>query len=163
MIPCLGGFFDNNRGDTGDSLICVHGTQDPIISTECAHTLGRNNGQENAIALPAIDNCLNPDQPQVWRVFDVKGVAPSLQSGEGRGNAILTKGGSVHTRSAAVRRLTPRECERLMGFEDDYTLIPDGKKMAADGPRYKALGNSWAVPNVAWIGRRIEIVDKIIK
>lgn len=58
-----------------------------------------------------------------------------------------------------VRRLTPRECERLQGFPDDYTLIPWRKKPAdecPDGPRYKALGNSWAVPNVRWIGRRID-------
>jgi DNA (cytosine-5)-methyltransferase 1 len=58
----------------------------------------------------------------------------------------------------AVRRLTPRECERLQGFPDDYTAIAWRKKSAADcpdGPRYKALGNSWAVPVVRWIGQRI--------
>ena len=57
-----------------------------------------------------------------------------------------------------VRRLTPVECERLQGFPDSYTMIPWRKKPAdqcPDGPRYKALGNSWAVPNVRWIGRRI--------
>lgn len=56
----------------------------------------------------------------------------------------------------AVRRLTPTECERLQGFPDGYTNIPVGKKMAADGPRYKALGNSWAVPKFRWVGERIE-------
>ena len=61
-----------------------------------------------------------------------------------------------------VRRLTPRECERLQGFPDDYTLIPYRGKPAADGPRYKALGNSWAVPVVRWIGRRIQMVEEII-
>ena len=55
-----------------------------------------------------------------------------------------------------VRRLTPRECERLQGFPDDYTLVPNRGKPAADGPRYKALGNSWAVPVVRWIGERIK-------
>ena len=55
-----------------------------------------------------------------------------------------------------VRRLTPVECERLQGFPDNYTNIPWRKKPEApDGPRYKALGNSWAVPVVAWIGKRI--------
>ena len=57
-----------------------------------------------------------------------------------------------------VRRLTPRECERLQGFVDDYTAIPWRGKPAADcpdGPRYRALGNSWAVPVVRWIGQRI--------
>ena len=56
----------------------------------------------------------------------------------------------------AVRRLTPRECERLQGFPDDYTLIPYRNGEAADDPRYKALGNSMAVPCMAWIGRRIQ-------
>lgn len=55
----------------------------------------------------------------------------------------------------AVRRLTPTECERLQGFPDGYTNVPFRKKPASDGPRYKALGNSWAVPVVAWIGKRI--------
>jgi DNA (cytosine-5)-methyltransferase 1 len=52
----------------------------------------------------------------------------------------------------AVRRLTPVECERLQGFPDNYTNIKD---KCPDGPRYKALGNSWAVPVVRWIGERI--------
>ena len=57
----------------------------------------------------------------------------------------------------AVRRLTPVECERLQGFPDGYTNIPWRKKEESpDGPRYKALGNSWAVPVVRWIGRRIQ-------
>jgi DNA (cytosine-5)-methyltransferase 1 len=60
-----------------------------------------------------------------------------------------------------VRRLTPRECERLQGFPDDYTLIPYRGKLAADGPRYKALGNSMAVPVMQWIGRRIQMVEAI--
>ena len=60
---------------------------------------------------------------------------------------------------SAVRRLTPRECERLMGFPDDWTMIPWRNKPAEecpDGPRYKAIGNSKAVPVVRWIARRIE-------
>ena len=57
----------------------------------------------------------------------------------------------------AVRRLTPIECERLQGFPDGYTNIPWRKAdESPDGPRYKALGNSWAVPVVRWIGKRIQ-------
>jgi len=59
---------------------------------------------------------------------------------------------------SAVRRLTPRECERLQGFPDNYTLIPWRGKSAEecpDGPRYKAIGNSKAVPLVRWIGQRL--------
>ena len=64
----------------------------------------------------------------------------------------------------AVRRLTPVECERLQGFPDNFTAIPWRGKPAnqcLDGPRYKALGNSMAVPCMAWIGRRIEMVEGI--
>jgi DNA (cytosine-5)-methyltransferase 1 len=57
--------------------------------------------------------------------------------------------------SAAVRRLTPRECERLQGFPDHYTLVPYRGHPAKDGPRYKALGNSMAVPVMRWIGERM--------
>ena len=64
------------------------------------------------------------------------------------------------TDGMAVRRLTPRECERLQGFPDDYTLIPYRNKLAADGPRYKAMGNSMAVPVMRWIGERIEMVEQ---
>jgi DNA (cytosine-5)-methyltransferase 1 len=57
--------------------------------------------------------------------------------------------------SMAVRRLTPREAERLQGFPDDFTLVPHRGKPAADGPRYRALGNAMAVPVLEWIGARI--------
>ena len=62
----------------------------------------------------------------------------------------------------AVRRLTPRECERLQGFPDDYTQIAYRGKPAEhcpDGPRYKSLGNSMAVPVMRWIGKRIAMVE----
>ncbi|KVT86336.1 DNA methyltransferase [Burkholderia territorii] len=68
--------------------------------------------------------------------------------------------GTISTGNA-VRRLTPRECERLQGFPDDYTLINVRGKPAADGPRYKALGNSMAVPVMRWIGSRIELVESL--
>ena len=61
----------------------------------------------------------------------------------------------------AVRRLTPKECERLQGFPDNYTDIKPKGKATPDGPRYKALGNSMAVPVMAWIGKRIQEVDAI--
>lgn len=65
--------------------------------------------------------------------------------------------------SMAVRRLTPVECERLQGFPDNYTDIKSKNKPTPDGPRYKALGNSMAVPVMAWIGQRIEQVEAICK
>ena len=63
-----------------------------------------------------------------------------------------------------VRRLTPKECERLQGFPDSYTQIPYRNKPAEncpDGPRYKAMGNSMAVPVMRWIGERIKMVEKL--
>jgi DNA (cytosine-5)-methyltransferase 1 len=61
-----------------------------------------------------------------------------------------------------VRRLTPVECERLQGFPDGYTNIPwRNKPESPDGPRYKALGNSMAVPVMSWIGERINEVSKL--
>lgn len=62
-----------------------------------------------------------------------------------------------------VRRLTPLECERLQGFPDNHTKVPYRGKPAEecpDGPRYKAIGNSMAVPVMRWIGERIAIADK---
>jgi len=65
--------------------------------------------------------------------------------------------------SSTVRRLTPKECERLQGFPDDFSRIPWRNKEPEDCPnghRYKALGNSMAVPVMNWIGRRIDMVEK---
>lgn len=64
-----------------------------------------------------------------------------------------------HIADQTVRRLTPRECERLQGFPDDYTAITYRGKPAYDGPKYRALGNSMAVPVMRWIGERIQKVE----
>jgi DNA (cytosine-5)-methyltransferase 1 len=72
---------------------------------------------------------------------------------------------AVMVSTSTVRRLTPTECERLQGFPDNFTAIPWRKKGAEDcpdGPRYKALGNSMAVPVMRWIGERIKLVDDFI-
>jgi DNA (cytosine-5)-methyltransferase 1 len=77
---------------------------------------------------------------------------------KGVGSQYVDEGKTIPV-GMAVRRLTPVECERLQGFPDNYTAIPWRKKPAnecPDGPRYKALGNSWAVPVVRWIGKRIQ-------
>jgi DNA (cytosine-5)-methyltransferase 1 len=72
-------------------------------------------------------------------------------------------GKTVTTPQMAVRRLTPRGCKRLQGFPDDYTLVEYRGRLAADGPRYKALGNSMAVPVMRWIGERIVVVDAFLR
>jgi DNA (cytosine-5)-methyltransferase 1 len=81
-------------------------------------------------------------------------------------NIRASSGGSSKSyiaESWAVRRLTPTECERLQGFPDDFTNVPYRGKPAADGPRYKALGNSMAVNCMRWIGQRIAAVEELAK
>lgn len=69
------------------------------------------------------------------------------------------RGTPLVSQAMQVRRLMPVECERLQGFPDNYTLILRRGKPAKDGPRYKAIGNSWAVNCARWIGMRIELVN----
>lgn len=88
----------------------------------------------------------------------------TAELGDDKANALRASQGGGDKPHAlvgmAVRRLTPRECERLQGFPDDYTLLPGN---TADGPRYKALGNSMARPVMTWIGKRIQMVEEILR
>ena len=96
--------------------------------------------------------------PQDSRIKECDRPSFHAKAGTGGGNLPLV------SNQQQVRRLTPREAERLQGFPDDYTMIPYRGKPAdkcPDGPRYKALGNSWAVPVVQWIGQRILEVDAL--
>jgi DNA (cytosine-5)-methyltransferase 1 len=91
-------------------------------------------------------------------------IAPTMQARTNLGSDLFNQ--PAVRQGAAVRRLTPRECERLQGFPDDYTAIPWRGKPAdqcPDGPRYKSLGNSMAVPVMRWIGRRIAAVTDTSK
>ena len=166
-----------------EAPIVVHGTQDPCVSTDAAFALGRNNGGENVLAfdttqITSAENRCNPQPGDPCHPLAAGAHAPAIaiQAGALRTNPASGPDGvgvqadhayTLEARSEVqcvqiarqVRRLTPRECERLQGFPDDYTLIPWRKKPASecpDGPRYKALGNSWAVPVVSWIGSRIQ-------
>ena len=62
-----------------------------------------------------------------------------------------------------VRRLTPRECERLQGMPDDWTLVPYRGKLMADGPRYKMIGNGFVIPCVRFIADHIAMVENRTK
>ncbi|KJY06165.1 phage N-6-adenine-methyltransferase [Morganella morganii] len=168
------------------AVMSVHGTQDPDVNHELAHTLGRNHGQENAcIAFSCKDygadatenlsptlragNSSNSNQnsgqpPAIALAGNTIGRAPQ-NGGNGTGydesgvSYTLTKS-DIHGVSVrnSVRRLTPVECERLQGFPDNHTQISWRGKDAADcpdGPRYRAIGNSMAVPVMRWIGERI--------
>ncbi|QEL64755.1 hypothetical protein OTERR_12790 [Oryzomicrobium terrae] len=197
--------------------MAVHGTQNPDVRIEQAHTLGRNSGQENAVLafdttqVTSAANYSNPKPGDPCHplaagahapaiAFSCKDhggdaglVSPTLRA-MGHGASHANAGGQVavayttklHNTGSnnagkifeerttcldanspppalltgtQVRRLIPTECERLQGFPDGYTAIPWRNKPAdecPDGPRYKALGNSMAVPCMRWIGRRIQ-------
>jgi DNA (cytosine-5)-methyltransferase 1 len=99
--------------------------------------------------------------PQDSRVNGPKDVANTVSAnyGMGGGNTPLVQ------QPMAIRRLTPKECERLQGFPDDWTKIPYRNKPAdqcPDGPRYKACGNSMAVPVMRWIGERINLIESML-
>ena len=91
----------------------------------------------------------------VPRIYPIDGASPTLNTMSGGQRQPCV------THQTAVRRLTPVECERLQGFSDDYTLIPWKKGFSPDSARYKALGNSMAVPVMQWIGDGIDLVDSL--
>ena len=87
------------------------------------------------------------------RIYSADSIAPAVTASDSGGaRNVLTE--------MAVRRLTPRECERLQGFPDDWTRVPYRSKPATDSPRYKAIGNSMATPVLTWIGERIQAVEE---
>lgn len=105
------------------------------------------------------------DGGQVAVAFDLRGrEGGAMPEGPHHtANIRASNGGSSKSYVAetwAVRRLTPRECERLQGFPDDFTAVTYRGKPASDGPRYKALGNSMACNVMRWIGERIEYVER---
>jgi DNA (cytosine-5)-methyltransferase 1 len=112
-------------------------------------SMGHDGGHANGGGQVAVVHAFTQEQEPKWEGGDE--TAHTLGTYNGRKQAAAV--------GMAVRRLTPRECERLQGFPDDYTLIPYRNKPAADGPRYKALGNSMAVPVMRWIGQRIAMVQ----
>jgi len=110
--------------------------------------------------------------PAVAFAIQERAVSENLENGpqgkgyqEGVAYTLEARNKVQSVAASAVRRLTPTECERLQGFPDGYTAIPwrgKGADQCPDGPRYKALGNSMAVPCMAWIGERIAAVEAII-
>jgi DNA (cytosine-5)-methyltransferase 1 len=137
--------FDASEDGTGRGV--------PLVAASL--TSGKGNGGNPAGRRQEDDtNLVAFDLTQITSAANRTRVEPGLPA------STLAKGSRMHAASmAAVRRLTPTECERLMGFSDGYSLVPYRKGMAADGPRYRALGNSMAVPVVRWIGQRIGVVD----
>jgi DNA (cytosine-5)-methyltransferase 1 len=176
---------DNSDTALGPNVVAFHPTQDPISSSDgSTHAMGcgsKGGAATVAVALQDVRAMSKAQNGRGWNAdgtaytvdtHATQGVAVAMVNMQGsKGNAVAQEDGpsftlnamhghDVHAIATAmqVRRLTPVECERLQGFPEGYTAIPWRKKPASecpDGPRYKALGNSWAVPVVRWIGRRI--------
>lgn len=144
LIPAIAGTLQANgkaagsatQQDAESGMLVVHGTQDPDTNVEPT-----------------------PINLQVIVRHESLGRATGFGLGE-PGEAAYTLGANhMHGiwHGMAVRRLTPVECERLQGFPDGHTDVPYRGKPASDGPRYKAIGNSMAVPCMAFIGQRIDM------
>ena len=85
-------------------------------------------------------------------------ITPTLNVGGGKPG----QGHQAVADNMAVRRITPREAERLQGFPDDWTLVSYRGKPMADGPRYRMVGNAWAVNVARWVGERIQMFDDVV-
>lgn len=148
--------FDASEDGTGRGTplvpIAFHPTQEPVSSVGVVHALGTGSSGGSASAAVAFTQNSRSEVRPIGGDGAVVG-ALTAQSGAQQQNYVASP--------MAVRRLTPRECERLMGFPDDYTLVPYRGTPAVDGPRYKALGNSMAVNVMDWIGRRIAAVEEL--
>jgi DNA (cytosine-5)-methyltransferase 1 len=170
------------RDNAAHAAVAFHPTQDPISSTDgSTHCMGTGSSRGDATIAVAFQQntrdevrLMNGDgqiasalaaeagmkqQNYLAQSATTPAVAHTLrgegfnasEDGTGRGTPLVPQ-------SMTVRRLTPRECERLQGFPDDWTMIPYRGKSpedCPDGPRYKALGNSMACNCMAWIGERI--------
>lgn len=160
LVPTReGGFFDEGegrraKGERGEAL-AFNARQDPDVWADRSRPIDTH-GSTQAVAFSG----------------RARGAEPAVNRPERPPHAMLEQTGALESvkpwnvaAGMAVRRLTPRECERLQGFTDDYTRIAWRGKAAdecADGPRYKALGNSMAVPVMRWIGERIALVERLV-
>lgn len=148
------GFGDYVSDDTGSTLksrdhrdatdlVVVHGRQDPCVSDKAFALDCQHNGMTNVV-------CIHGN-------FSGGDGVGAIE--DGTCYTLTTNARHAVSDGLQVRRLTPRECERLQGMPDDHTRIPWRGKPAdecPDGPRYKAIGNSMAVPVMRWIGGRIQ-------
>jgi DNA (cytosine-5)-methyltransferase 1 len=191
-MAAFGEYVDDGTGSTvktrdykdATDLICVNARETPVSASgkslplgaqDRGHAIGfipknsektRSIGEQEEMS-PTLDSSAHAvafatqQTPKGWDVET--GTCPTLQVPSKSG------GGQPHAVAIAtpmqVRRLTPRECERLQGMPDDHTRIPWRNKPAEecpDTPRYKAIGNSMAVPVMRWIGERIQMVDELL-
>ena len=153
------------------------GNQVPLVQepdTYCLHNTGFGSDVDEDVSGTLLASDVNhPKDVACLPGQGSRPATPQIRAGkEGGGKGALVQDDMSATLTVAqtqtlfpgdgtVRRLTPTECERLQGFEDGWTDVPyRGAEHAPDSPRYKALGNSMAVPVMRWIGRRIQHVEE---
>jgi DNA (cytosine-5)-methyltransferase 1 len=153
------------RRPSGEGTAASADRSADTVGTLCADSHPGSYGGQDAytgrlIAAPFVKakRARSADDDETWQADRPAPTLSVFDSGDSRATVAL-----VTPATLAVRRLTPVECERLQGFPDDWTNIPYRGKPAADGPRYKAIGNSMAVPVMRWIGERIDAVDRVTK
>jgi DNA (cytosine-5)-methyltransferase 1 len=144
MAPTLRANMGDNQIATAHAWKMRYGKEGGgkgyLGSDELAFTLNTQQDQQIAVAVDTYNGTIQGDTTATMTA-DMAGP---------------THSGPKVMQRMAVRRLTPKECERLQGFPDDYTNI---KENCPDGHRYKAMGNSMAVPVMEWIGKRIQMVE----
>ena len=153
------------------TYICrADGQTNAMTSVDMAPTLTSHAKKDPPLIYPAEDST-GEDEPVTLQIHGGKPgggkgalIQRDMSATLSTHNTQTPITGGHEKRGLTVRRLTPRECERLQGFPDDYTDIPyRNKEHAPDGARYKALGNSMAVPVMRWIGERIHMVEEANK
>lgn len=130
-------------------------TEMVTVEADTVPTLATDGHAQSAIAIPLLE---------IGKGSSSRGEGPNGTGLGSDGDPMFTlQAGAQHgvAQLSAVRRLTPTECCRLQGFPDTYLDIEYRGKPAADGPKYRALGNSMAVPCMRWIGRRIAMVHEV--
>lgn len=146
----------------GEPAICYenHAQDSRIREIDCAPVLSAKAGTGGG-NLPLVASFMVGQGSRAGGIAFSESAAPTLKAAMSGSNQVPDV-----LQSATVRRLTPRECERLMGFPDDWTRIRWRGKPAEecpDSPRYKACGNSMCVNVMRWIGMRIENVERKMK
>ena len=164
---------DDNQGQAGH-LITAFGQNNTSGPVNVSHALNAHSGphgrldfESETFLVQAVNGTQDPDTSVEPTPINLQVIVRHESLGRATGFGLGEPGEAAYTLGAnhmhgiwhgmAVRRLTPVECERLQGFPDGHTDVPYRGKPAADRPRHKAIGNSMAVPCMAFIGRRIDL------
>lgn len=158
-----------NAADLETYIPVLHADLSPALKARDGKGPSSDGDGDGAILVPMVSHALRSEG------FDASEDAPAIAFGWQNSSAQGVSASEHHSPTLdkskvpgvgvgmQVRRLTPRECARLQGFQDDYLDITFRGKPASDSAKYKALGNSMAVNCMRWIGARIQMVEAIEK